>query len=144
MGHEGPKQRRKALNEARKAMEAELAREQGDYRPPDRDDCSSKEWYLSIDDSANLRISIWTWRFEGRLVDFLMLVETGDWAVADAWQEVARIDCSGGRCHLHPPNDMDEHELILRLDSIDDVEKAFGHANTIAVTVAIMIRDGRS
>lgn len=141
---DGARQRRRELNRARKDVEAELSREIGDYTPPERSDCAMREWWTTVDDSATLRISIWTWRYEGRLVDFLMRIETGDWTDPDDWTELARIDCSGGRCHVHPPDDTEKHELIHRLDTVEDVEIAFGLANGVANTVAIMIRDRRS
>lgn len=144
MAKQGPKQRKRALQDARRDMDAELARERGDYTPPDREECQQKEWHTAVDDGGTLRISVWIWRHDGRLVDFVMRVETGDWSDPDDWQEVARIDCSGGRCHLHPPDDMNKHELIHRLDSVDDVERAYGLANDLANEVAVRIRDRRS
>lgn len=144
MSQEGPKQRKKALKDAQRQVEAELSRQQGDYIPPDRAECVEKEWHQAVDDSATLRISIRLWRHEGRLVDFVFLIETGDWGAPNDWEQLARIDCKGGNCHIHPPDDPEQHQLIHRLDSLDDVEVAYHRANGIATTIATMIRDRRS
>lgn len=144
MPQDASKQRRKALKDAQRAVEAELSRERGDYTPPDRSECTEKEWQQSVDDSGDVRVETRIWRHEGRLVDFVLLVQVGNWGDESEWEQVARVDCTGGRCHIHPPEDLEDHQFIHRLDTIDDVEIAYRHANSIVMTVATMIRDRRS
>lgn len=144
MPQDASKQRKKALKDAQRAVDAQLTREKGDYVPPDRTECVEKEWHQSLDDSGDIRVEIRVWRHEGRMVDFVLLVQIGDWSQDGSWEQVARVDCAGGRCHIHPPESPDEHQLIHRLDTVDDVEIAYRAANSIAMTVAAMIRDRRS
>ena len=106
---------------------AEQAR--GDYRAPDRSECSVKSWYSSLDDADTLRVDYRIWRLSGRLVDFVILLQVAVW---DDWENVARVDCCHGHCHLHPPDDEriggGESRSICRLDAVDDAAGAFDAA----------------
>lgn len=133
-------QSRRAVRRAQRAAQKELDKKEGTYRPPPRSECTERPWHDIADDAGTIRVSYWTWRHEGRLVDFVIVVELTDW---DSWATVARIDCCWGFCHVHPVGRMDEHEPIHRLDVIDDVEQAFMRALVSVDQIARTIRGTR-
>lgn len=139
------KQKQKqAARRAQAQLRSQLQREQGEYRPADREDCVLSETYMPVDDSATLRIATRIWRFEGRMSEFVLSLEAGDWGDHASWTELAKIDCAGGTCHEHPPNRFDDHITIHRLDTIDDVERAYPAATGRIAEMARMIRDRRA
>lgn len=88
-------QGKRALQRARDETERQLGSDKGSYRPPPREVCDPKSWYQTFDDASTVRVSIMLWRQNGRLVDFVILVELSAW---NAWTEVSRIDCCHGFC----------------------------------------------
>lgn len=133
--------RRREERRAAKGSLHQLADQtRGAYIPPDRQECFAKEYYETLDDSNTLRIETRIWRSEKRLVDLVLLLRALDW---DEWTTVARVDCCWGFCHLHPPGDDSRHEAIVRLDSVDDVERAFALAHGRLTEVGYRIRDRR-
>lgn len=125
------------------AREKQLGREQGDYRPPAREKCDGPyERYLYVEDSATLRISVRIWRLDGRMTEFVLLLETGDWGEPEDWAKLARIDCAGGSCHEHPIGKPAEHQTLLRLDELADVQRAYPIATARMHEIAHTIREG--
>ena len=131
-------QGKRALQRARDETERQLGSDKGSYRPPPREVCDPKSWYQTFDDASTVRVSIMLWRQNGRLVDFVILVESSAW---NAWTEVSRIDCCHGFCHVHRPGREAEQESLMRLDTIDDVEPAQRLASQTAEQIARTLRD---
>ncbi|MCS5497648.1 hypothetical protein NY547_10405 [Cnuibacter physcomitrellae] len=137
------REQQRRRNERRAAKDSLLRltdQTRGTYLPPDRQECFAKGYYETLDDSNTLRIETRIWRSEKRLVDFVLILRALDW---DEWTTIARVDCCWGFCHLHPPEDESRHEPIARLDSVDDVERAFRLAHQRLTEVGYRIRDRR-
>ncbi|MFT4135345.1 hypothetical protein [Microbacterium sp.] len=114
----------------------------GSYQPPPRGECRAKTWFQSIDDADTIRIYFRTWRKGSVLADFALSVEIAD---VNRWTIVARVDCTGGTCHLHPPEDLDRHEVLMLLNDAGDMRTAFTVAYERLAQISRMIRDtGRS
>lgn len=76
---------------------------------------------MPYDDAGTVRLQFLLWRQGGRLVDFVVNVQV---IGADGWEIVEYFDCCHGNCHLHVKSDA-EPRPILRLDRVDDVQRAF-------------------
>lgn len=135
---------RQAERRAEAEKRSQLERGQGNYTPPDRGECDPFDTYMPVDDSATLRITTRIWRQSGRMTEFVLSLEVGDWSDSESWQELARIDCSGGTCHEHPVHRPDDHLTIHRLDTIDDVQRAYPAAIGRINEMARKIRDRRT
>ncbi|MCS5732393.1 DUF7718 family protein [Herbiconiux daphne] len=136
-------QRKRAESRAQKSVDRTVAEQHhGSYRPPPRGDCVEKEFVQPLDDAYTLRIDTRLWRREGRLVDFVLLLQAPDW---EGWTTLSRVDCCWGFCHLHPPGDDNagRHEPIMRLDTVDDVESAHEIAYDRLSRLGYTIRDRR-
>ena len=105
----------------RKAVE-KLGSEQGSYEPPDSDECHAYQWEMAGDDAYTIRVQYNIWRRDGRLAKFVVNLQV---LAAEGWESVERIDCCHGHCHHHPENGKPA-ESVMRLDSVDDVERALG------------------
>ena len=111
--------------------------ERGRYRAPDRRDCAERAWYQSVDDADTVRISHRIFRSGGRLVDFVVLVQTLQ--LDGTWAEAARADCCHGYVHLHHANG--QVSAIGPLHDVGDVASLFDVASTQVLTYAVTIRD---
>lgn len=123
---------RRAQREVAKALESQ----QGSYEPP-KGSAPSKQWEMPYDDSNTVRLQFFLWRDGGKVVDFVINVQV---ITAEGWITVEYFDCCHGNCHLHPANDGVERQVILRLDSEDDVARAFDLACSEAEGRARIIR----
>lgn len=133
-------QGRRDLKRAQAELEKRINSPEGEYTPPPRDECQPHRWHDLIDDTGTVRVVIFTWRHDGRLVDFVMLVEVTDW---NAWAQISRIDCCHGFCHVHPPDREEVQTPLHRLNTVDDVEAAFAQASHTIETIARTIRGRR-
>lgn len=118
--------RQKLRRAAQQALQS-LDTRQGSYTPPDREECSSKQWEVPIDDAATIRLQYNIWRCDGRLVDFVINLQV---ITAQGWESVEYIDCCHGHCHHHPPHGAD-CRTIATLDVVADVQHAFGQVDPI-------------
>lgn len=125
------------MRRAQRATESALGAQEGSYRPP-LDAGLPKQWETSYDDSNTVRLQFNLWRDRGKIVNFVINVQV---ITADGWISVERFDCCHGNCHLHPDNDDVAREVILRLDSEDDVQRAFEKVRPEAERRARIIRD---
>jgi hypothetical protein len=132
-------QARRAERRARDELESALSGHVGEYTPPPRSECRSKNWYDAVDDADTIRIRVWTWRKGAVMVDFAIAVEVLD---IDQWGVVARVDCAHGNCHLHPPHDIKAREVLCWLRDVGDLRDAFQVAYDRLERIALMIRDG--
>lgn len=120
-------QQKKALRKARNQLEAQLSSERGDYRA-DRAACRvGKPWHQTGDSANTVRLEHHTWRLGSKLADFVINAQV---LTAEGWVTVEYIDCCHGYCHHHPQSG-GEPRAIKRLDSIEDVTKAFSEAQRI-------------
>jgi hypothetical protein len=119
-------------------IERALSGEVGGYLPPPRGECREKSWYQAVDDADTIRIRFRSWRKGAVLADFAISVDILD---IDAWVTVARVDCTGGTCHLHPPDDLDSHVVLVSLNDAGDLRSAFEVASGRLHEIAIMMRD---
>jgi len=106
---------------AQRELEESLADERGRYEAVDRSLCMEKSHIFLIDDGYEFRVQLRFWRHEGQTTEFVYLFQRRVW---DDWENVARIDCSHGSCHVHDPDGDDPTEHLHRLDTIEDVEEA--------------------
>lgn len=127
------------MKRARQEVERVLSGQVGSYKPPRREDCRAKNWYVSIDDADTIRIRVWTWRKGAVMVDFAICVDVFD---IDDWGTVARVDCKHGTCHLHPPQDLEAKEVLRSLTDVGDLRDAYELAYDRLEQIALMIRDG--
>lgn len=115
-------QEKKAVRRAQRKVSEQLGSgEQGTYEPPERDDCIPQQWEIAYDDANTVRLQFLLWRKGGRIAEFVVNVQV---LASEGWDTVEYFDCCHGHCHLHAKNDTDVR-TIMRLDGIDDVERAF-------------------
>lgn len=117
-----PRRGQQKRNQARRArVEAirQLESEHGRFVPPDRGDCEERDWYY-FDETWTIRIEYRLWRYNGRIADFSVVLKA---LSADAMEEVERIDCCHGHCHIHQRNEV--VATLGRIDIIEDVDRAF-------------------
>ncbi|GAA4811301.1 hypothetical protein GCM10023353_14790 [Tomitella cavernea] len=112
-------------SKAREDTEEFATSSHGRYAPPSRASCRTREWAQPFDDGNTVQRKVFTWRANGLLVDFVILTEV---LTASAWQEVERIDCCHGHCHLHDESGRDTPRALYRLDDVSDVDPAFQSA----------------
>jgi hypothetical protein len=110
---------------------------QGSYTPPSREECSSRQWEVSIDDAATVRLQYNIWHHDGRLVDFVVNIQV---LTAEGWETVEYVDCCHGHCHHHPRSGTPPR-TIVRLDVVADVQQAFGQVDPIIEERLRIIRD---
>lgn len=77
---------------------------------------------MPYDDANTLRAQFIIWRQGGRLVDFVANIQE---LTLDGWVSLERFDCCHGHCHHHPLNDELPPLSISRLDTVEDVKRAF-------------------
>lgn len=106
---------------AQREMEESLAGERGSYEAVDRSRCVERSRTFLYDDGYEFRVVLRYWRHEGQTTEFVYLFQRRAW---DDWENVARIDCSHGSCHIHDPDDDAPSEHLHRLDTIEDVKEA--------------------
>jgi hypothetical protein len=124
MVRRGQHEQRK-LRRARREVAEKLESDEGEYRP-DRRNCLARQWETAGDDSNTVQVQSLIWRRKGRLVDFVLNLQV---LTSDGWETVEYVDCCHGSCHHHPMNG--ETRSILRLDVVDDVQNAYGVAQTL-------------
>src|SRR5437016_494883 len=90
------------LRRAKKRVEEALSADEGDYRPPARGKCKSRQWETVINDAPGIRVQYNIWQHKGCLVDFVINIQV---LTAEAWETVESLDCCHGNCHYHPLND---------------------------------------
>lgn len=132
-------QGRNALRKARRDTDAALGSEKGAYEPPEREACNAHQWEMPYDDANTISAQFNIWRQGGRIVDFAVAVRR---LSAAGWSLVESLDICHGHCHLHRDPD-GEPEPVMRLDSVDDVERAFGQVNDLVSERMRIIRDER-
>lgn len=134
--------RNKQSRVAQRRAQAKLARElenvtAGQYRPP-MEGCLERQHYRYLDDESSLRMLTIIRKQSGALVDFVLVLQR--WTFNE-WESVSRVDCCWGFCHIHPPEDQTRHEPICRLDTRDDVDRAFRAASERLLEVAATLRE---
>ena len=112
-----------------------LESQAGSYRPPPGLS-PSKQWEIAYDGANTVRVQFILWKAHGRVVNFVVNVQV---ITAEGWTSVERFDCCHGNCHLHPDG-ADSARVVLRLDSIDDVQRAFDKVRAEAEHRARIIR----
>lgn len=132
-GQREQRQLRKARLQTTEALEAG----QGSYQPPDRVQCTLRQWEIPYDDAGTVRLQFLLWRHEGRVVDFVVNVQL---LGADGWEVVEYFDCCHGHFHLHAKGGA-EPQSILRLDDLADVQRAFVQVDQESRVRARIIRD---
>lgn len=130
--------RRREQRQAEKEALAELESEQGRYKPVDRDLAHEKIIHSMLNNDGTLRKELRFWRHQGRTTEFVYIIQR---KIKIEWLNVARIDCSHGSCHLHHPDDADPGEIIARLDTVNDVERAAKPAEDRLATLAESIME---
>ena len=128
-------QARNSLRKARWATNETLESQAGSYRPPPGLS-PSKQWEIAYDGANTVRVQFILWKAHGRVVNFVVNVQV---ITAEGWTSVERFDCCHGNCHLHPDG-ADSARVVLRLDSIDDVQRAFDKVRAEAEHRARIIR----
>lgn len=132
-GHRKKRQERKALEQARRELESV----QGSYAPPAREDCEALDWWYYADENSTLRVHTYTWRQNGRLADFtIVFLVPGP----GREEELERIDCSHGHCHLHPRNGTCVG--LVPIDTIEDVQRAYDITEGIAQDRVRILQEG--
>lgn len=134
--HEQQKQRELRRAERDVARQLDCAKE-GSYRPPDRDECREKRWETSYDDANSIRLQFITWRKGGRLTEFVVNVEV---LTSEGWEIIEYFDCCHGSYHHHPKSG-EPRDPIVRLDGVDDVQRAFAQVEQEAHERARIIRN---
>jgi hypothetical protein len=117
----GQQGKRAVQRAQRKVSELLDSSEQGAYQTPDRGECIPQQWEIAYDDANTVRLQFFLWREGGRIAEFVVNVQV---LASEGWDTVEYFDCCHGHCHLHATNDTDVR-TIMRLDGIDDVERAF-------------------
>jgi hypothetical protein len=110
--------------------------ERGIYEPPDRRECSLSQWESPYDDANTVRLQFLLWRKAGRLAEFVVNVQV---LTSEGWDTVEYFDCCHGHCHLHPKSGEDPRS-IMRLDGIDDVQRALVQVEAEAHSRARIMR----
>lgn len=131
-------QAKRELNKASKAAAESLDQPDGEYTPPNREDCHYKQWESSVDGLSTIRLQFNIWRQRGQIADFVINVQRLSSA---GWVDVERFDCCHGHCHVHLSNAEGTVCSIRTLDDIEDVDKAFVESNFLADDRARTIRD---
>lgn len=129
-------QGQKRLREAQRSLSEILNADRGTYIPPDRGECHEKQWQMPCDDTGAVMLQFVIWRRAGRLVDFVVNVHVLGTA---GWEVVEYFDCCHGHCHLHSKSS-EGPRTIMRLDNVDDVERAFAQVDQEAHDRARIIR----
>lgn len=120
-------QGQRSLRRAKREIDEQLESDQGAYSKPDRDACRYKSWETTGDDANTVRLQTHTWRDAKYLVDFVINAQV---LTADGWTTVEYIDCCHGFCHHHAQDDGDVR-TIMRLDTVQDVQNAYGTAQPV-------------
>ncbi len=103
-----------------------------------REGCREKRWRVTYDDGATVELLFITWRRGRQLIDFLILVQRRRGA---DWEDVTRIDCCHGHCHLHPIEDTQQMKELMALETIADVAAAFVVAQGRIESYVVILRD---
>jgi hypothetical protein len=122
-------QAKRDLRRANRKLEEDIAQPRGDYDPVSRDQCEERSRVFLVDDGYEFRVVLHYWRHKGETTEFVYLFQRRVW---NEWENVARIDCKHGSCHIHDPDDEGATEHLTRLDSIDDVRQAMKTAQARA------------
>ena len=115
------------LRRAKKQVEEALGTDQGNYRPPPREKCTTKQWENYIDDAPSIRVQYNIWRRKGCMVDFAINIQV---LTAEAWETIESFDCCHGNCHYHPLNGTDARP-VARLDVSADVQHAYWQVEAV-------------
>lgn len=130
-------QKNRELRRAARELARQLdSAKEGSYRPPDRDECRHKRWEMAYDDANSIRLQFLTWRKGVHLTEFVVSVEV---LTSEGWETVEYFDCCHGSYHLHPKSG-EPREPIIRLDGIEDVQRAFAQVEQEAHERARIIR----
>jgi len=94
----------------------------GTYEPPNRDECRHKRWEVAYDDANTIRLQFLLWRKDAKLAEFVVNVQV---LTSEGWKTVEHFDCCHGHYHLHPKSGRQRARSIMRLDGVDDVQRAY-------------------
>jgi hypothetical protein len=130
-------QGRRQDRQAQRDLTQQLESENGAYRPGNRSRCKKKQWETPYDDANSVRLQFILWRNAGHITEFVVNVQV---LGSDGWHTVEYFDCCHGHCHLHPANGAGP-QTIARLDSLEDVQRAFDQIEEAADARARIIRD---
>lgn len=99
------------------------------WSAPDPDDCDPEE-AVTIDLDATSRIIQRTLNFEGRLVDYALVLQGK--GPSGRWEEAAKIDCCHAQVHLHQryaSSDTDDSRVVLReVSGETDIQESINDA----------------
>jgi hypothetical protein len=118
-GRQGKRELRKAARSAARKLSAPT---EGAYKPCDRAECDEKRWETAYDDANTVRLQFFLWRKAGLITEFVVNVQV---LASEGWETIEYFDCCHGHCHLHPKSREGRERTVMRLDEIDDVQRAF-------------------
>ncbi|MDX2377887.1 hypothetical protein M4I32_13880, partial [Microbacterium sp. LRZ72] len=119
----------------------------GEYRPPQRDECIERSYYMPLDDEDVVRADVRVWSNGKQMVDFHLVAE-GLTLNGSAWEykQLARVDICHGHAHAHAliGDKMDDAPThIGRIDTVADVQTMFRLACAQIIDFARTLRDER-
>lgn len=116
-------QTRKAQAEARRGADSG----RGTYKPPARADGDALDWFYYAGETESIRVHTYIWRHNGRLADFAIVFMASG---TEEEEEVERIDCAHGHCHLHTRTG--GCTGLMPLADIADVQRAYDITEALA------------
>ncbi len=114
-------QDKQAKRRAERQAAEQLGSDHGAYQVPEHDKCRQKQWESPYDNANTVRLQFITWHKGRKIASFVVNVQV---LASTGWNTVEYFDCCHGCCHYHPKSGADPR-TVLRLDAIEDVQRAF-------------------